>query len=179
MVRAPDLEALYDSAKALGLMRPPRGKRLLVVTTSGGAGILAVDQAERHGFEMAQLPPTVVEELETVGLPQTAVLSNPLDTTFCTATQYDAAVSVVDRYDVADLYLVTFGDPIQGATEVVKKLQARTKASIAVAFLGGGEVEKIEGPRIQAAGIPVFPTPERAIRAMASAEWWFARSKKS
>ena len=177
-VRAPDLESLYDMAKALGTMAPPRGNRLFVITTSGGASTLAVDEAERQGLTIPRLPASLVEGLKDVGLPRTAVLSNPLDTTFCTAVEYGAALSAVDRYDVADVYLVTFGDPIQGAAELVKKLRATTRASVAVAFLGGGEVEKLERPRMQAAGIPVFPTTERAVRGIAAAVRWAARFGK-
>lgn len=69
VVRAPDLDALYDDAKALGLQPPPRGKRLLIVTSSGGSGILAVDEAERSGLVIPSLPTEVVEELKQARLP--------------------------------------------------------------------------------------------------------------
>jgi acyl-CoA synthetase (NDP forming) len=179
VVRAPDLESLYDSAKALSTLAPPRGDRVLIVSSSGGAGILAVDEVERHGLTVPQLPPTLIEALKGVDLPRNAVYANPLDLTFCSAADFSAALSVVDRYDVADVYLLIFGDPIQGAAEVVRKISASARASVAVAFLGGGEVEKAERPRIQAAGIPVFPTPERAARSIAAAVRWFSRSAES
>jgi acyl-CoA synthetase (NDP forming) len=41
----------------------------------------------------------------------------------------------------------------------------------AVAYLGGGDVEKEERLLMHAAGIPVFPTPQRAIRAIRDAAW--------
>jgi len=178
VVRAPDLESLYDSAKALSTLSPPRGNRVLIVSSSGGAGILAVDEAERHGLTVPRLPSTLVEELQGLDLPRNAVYANPLDLTFCSAADFAAALSVVDCYDVADVYLLIFGDPIQGAAEVVKKVGASIRSSVAVAFLGGGEVEKADRPRIQAAGIPVFPTPERAARGIAAAVQWFSRSVK-
>jgi len=82
------------------------------------------------------------------------------------AEHYAAAVAVAERHDLADVYLLIFGDPIPGATEVVQRLKARMGARFAVAYLGGGEIEKVERVSLHAAGIPVFPTPQRAIRAI-------------
>lgn len=178
VVRASDLESLYDSAKALSTLAPLRGKRVLVVSSSGGAGILAVDESERQGLTVPRLPPTLLEELERIDLPRNAVYANPLDLTVCSSADFGAALSVIDRYDVADVYLVIFGDPIIGAASVIKEFSSSTQAGVAVAFLGGGDVEKTERPRMQAAGIPVFPTPERAARAIAAAMWWSTRFTK-
>ena len=101
----------------------------------------------------------------------TAILSNPLDLTVAPAEHFEAAVMVTERHELADTYLLIFGDPIPGATEVVKKLKARMGARFVVAYLGGGDVEKKERLLMHAAGIPVFPTPQRAIRAIRDAAW--------
>jgi acyl-CoA synthetase (NDP forming) len=178
VVRAPDLESLYDSAKALSTLSPPSGNRILIVSSSGGAAILAVDEAEQHGLTLPALSETVVDELKAVDLPRNAVYANPLDLTFCSAADFGAALAVLDRHQLADMYLVTFGDPIVGAAEVVKQFSSKAKARIAVAFLGGGAVEKAERLQMQAAGIPVFPTPERAARAIGAAVWWAARRRR-
>jgi len=177
VVRAPDLESLYDSAKALSTLAPPPGNRVLIVSSSGGAGILAVDEAERHNLTVPPLPPTLIDELKGLDLPRNTVYANPLDLTVSTAAHFRAAFSVLDRYNVADVYLVVFGDPIVGAADVISEFSARAKGRVAVAFLGGGEVEKAERLRMQVAGIPVFPTPERAARAVAAAAWWAARQR--
>lgn len=172
IIRAPDLESLYDNAKALSTLAPPSGNRILIVSSSGGAAILAVDEAERHGLAMPKLPAALIEELRHADLPRNAVYANPLDLTFCSAADFGAAMSVANRYHIADVYLLIFGDPIEGAAEMVEEFAAGAEGRVAVAFLGGGQVEKEERLRIQAAGIPVFPTPERAARAIAGAVWW-------
>ncbi len=48
IVRASDVESLYDMSKALAALKPGNGKRLMIVTSSGGSGILAVDNAEKQ-----------------------------------------------------------------------------------------------------------------------------------
>jgi len=168
IVRAPDIESLYDDAKALATLVPGDGDRIFVVTSSGGCGILAVDEAERCGLRVPSLPPEAVAGLREADLLPTAILSNPLDLTVAPAGHFEAAVSVIERYSIADLYLLIFGDPIPGATEVVQRLKQRIGPRIAVAYLGGGEVEKSERVRMHAVGIPVFPTPQRAVRAIES-----------
>ena len=110
--------------------------------------------------------PQVVAELKESGLLPTAILANPLDLTVAPAAHFEAAVSVAAQYSLADVYLLIFGDPIPGATEVAQRLKERVGARVVVAYLGGGEVEKTERLRMHAAGIPVFPTPQRAIRAV-------------
>ena len=57
---------------------------------------------------------------------------------------------------------VIFGDPVEGASEVVTP-----GANELVIFLGGAEVERHERELMHLKSIPVFPTPERGIQALA------------
>jgi acyl-CoA synthetase (NDP forming) len=171
IVRVADIESLYDSAKALQSLDLDGGDRVMVVTSSGGCGILATDEAGACKLQVPSLPPGAVRDLGEAGLLPTAILSNPLDLTVAPAEHFEAAVTVAERHKLADIYLLIFGDPIPGATEVVNALRARMGARFAVAYLGGGDVEKEERLLMHAAGIPVFPTPQRAIRAIRDAAW--------
>ena len=89
----------------------------------------------------------------------------------CPAEDFEVAVSVIERYDFAGIYLLIFGDPIPGATEVVQRIREKVGDCVAVVYLGGGEVEKVERVKMYKAGIPVFATPQRAIRAIREAVW--------
>jgi acyl-CoA synthetase (NDP forming) len=171
IVRVADIESLYDSAKALQSLELDGGGRVMVVTSSGGCGILATDEAEACKLQVPPLPPKAVSDLREAGLLPTAILSNPLDLTVAPAEHFEAAVMVAERHQLADIYLLIFGDPIPGATEAVKTLRVRMGSRFAVAYLGGGDVEKGERLLMHAAGIPVFPTPQRAIRAVRDAVW--------
>lgn len=178
VVRAPDLDALYDDARVLGLMPPPAGRKLAIVTSSGGSGILAVDAAERCGLEVPPLGNALVDELRQSGLPANAVLSNPLDLTMCAARDFEAAVQLLRPRDVADAILMIFGDPIPGAADAVVRLRENCRVPLAVSYLGGAEVEKKERLLLHSAGVPVFSTPERAVRALAAAAWYGEKAKR-
>ncbi|HHY94394.1 MAG TPA: hypothetical protein GX513_05220 [Firmicutes bacterium] len=54
-VEAQDTEQLYDFAKAFALVKGAVGRRLMVVTSSGGSGILATDLAEMSGLRVFDL----------------------------------------------------------------------------------------------------------------------------
>ncbi|MEL7642546.1 MAG: CoA-binding protein [bacterium] len=171
VVRANDIESLYDMSKALASLQVSGGNRLMVITSSGGSGILAVDNAEKHGLSVPPLPEAVVAELRQAEIPANATLANPLDLTVATAQEFKNALKVLMQEDLADLYLLIFGDPIPGAAGTVAWLRDQIGSRVAVAYLGGGLVEKEERVILHQAGIPVFPTPERAVVALGSVAW--------
>lgn len=165
LIRAEGITEFYDYCKILGLLQKPAGRRLLILTSSGGSGILASDCAEDLDIDVAELEPSLKDALRAA-LPSQCVVANPLDLTGdATAERYRNALEVALPYDAADAYLLIFGDPIVNASEAVARLRAQTHKPIFVAFLGGGAVEKEESKRMHREGIPVFPTPERAVRA--------------
>ncbi len=171
VIRANDIESLYDLSRALSSLHIASGNRLMVITSSGGSGILAVDNAEKQGLIVPPLTAEMVEKLRQADIPANATLANPLDLTVATALEYRNALQVLLQEDLADLYLLIFGDPIPGAAEVAVWLRNEIGSRVAVAYLGGGQVEKEERMKLHQAEIPVFPTPERAVIALGAVAW--------
>ncbi len=159
--RADTIEELYDSAKALAYMTKPRGRKLLNITSSGGAAILAIDQAERLGFETPPPSAALRDQLRAI-LPPHCSINNPIDLTGDVMGEPELYSQVMDAAkDEYDVMVVIFGDPIAGAAQIVTP-----GASELVIYLGGADVERRERILIQEKGIPVFPSPERGIRAL-------------
>lgn len=77
--RAHSLEELLDVSAAASAGHFPTGKKLGIVTISGGAGVLSADVAEAHGLEVPELPAEAQKRLKEL-LPFGAV-RNPVDTT--------------------------------------------------------------------------------------------------
>jgi acyl-CoA synthetase (NDP forming) len=168
LARASDVTELYDFSKALGYLRRPAGRTMLVVTSSGGCGIIATDTAEACGIDVAPLDERTKDELRKV-LPPTCVVGNPLDLTGdADAARYRTAVETAARTSGADFFLLVFGDPIPGACEVVQELRRSIRQEVVVCYIGGGDTEKEEVLHLHRVGIPAFPTPERAVKAVAS-----------
>ncbi len=158
--RAYTIEEFYDFAKAFAYLKPPKGNTIVFITTSGGAAILGTDQAEQEGLDAAPLPAQVVEAITPL-IPAHAIKANPIDLTGDATAQMFADV-IREARDHFDTLGVIFGDPVEGASEVVTP-----GANELVIFLGGADVERRERERMHLKGIPVFPTPERGIKALA------------
>jgi len=166
VIRAYSITELYDYSKALGLLKKPKGNRVMVITSSGGSGILATDIFEENYVEVVDLNPELSQKLKAE-LPSHCVVSNPLDLTGDTdAYRYEKCVNIANEYDDIDMFLLIFGDPIPNACNVVSSLKEKVSKPIIVCYLGGGEVEKEETLSMHRNGIPVFPAPERAAKAI-------------
>jgi acyl-CoA synthetase (NDP forming) len=158
--RAYTIEEFYDFSKALAYLKPPKGNRILFITTSGGAAILATDQAEQEGLDVSPLPQAAVEAVTPL-IPAHAIKANPIDLTGdADAKMFGDVIAVTRRY--YDTLGIIFGDPVEDASRVVTP-----GANELIIFLGGADVERFERERMHLKGIPVFPTPERGIKALA------------
>lgn len=72
------MEELFDAAKAFE-MYPKAGRRVAVITNSGGPGVLATDRLEKLGLEMAGLSEKTVGELRSFLPPPQCSVKNPID----------------------------------------------------------------------------------------------------
>jgi acyl-CoA synthetase (NDP forming) len=160
--RADNLEELFDFAKALAYLPKPRGRRLMITTSSGGAAILAIDEAENAGLAVPPSTPGLQNRLRQM-LPAHCAVGNPVDLTGDAISTPHLYKEVMDTArQEYDAQVVIFGDPIPGAAD-----QVTPGAPELVVFLGGAEVEREERQKLYEKGIPVFPTPERGVRALA------------
>jgi acyl-CoA synthetase (NDP forming) len=157
--RAGSLEELYDFSKALAYVPAPAGPRMLIVTSSGGSAIIATDVAEENGFRVSPLPAPLATRLREI-LPSHCIVGNPLDLTGDTDAERYRRVIAASRDDY-DVVMTIFGDPIPGASEIMEPGRPEL-----VAYLGGADVERAERLLLHEKGIAVFPTPERAVKAL-------------
>ena len=157
--RAYTAEEFYDYAKALAYLKPPKGNRILFITTSGGAAILATDQAEQEGLDVSPLPEKVVQAITPL-IPAHAIKANPIDLTGdATAQMFGDVIEVTRKH--YDTLGVIFGDPVEDASRVVTP-----NANELIIYYGGADVERHESELMHLKGIPVFPTPERGVKAL-------------
>jgi acetate---CoA ligase (ADP-forming) len=167
--RATSLEELYDFSKALAYVPPPAGPRMLIVTSSGGSAIIATDVAADNGFRISPLPDALGSKLRGV-LPAHFIVGNPLDLTGDGNAELFGQVIATAR-DHYDMVMTIFGDPIPGASGALEPGNRDL-----VVYLGGADVERTETLLFHEKGIAVFPTPDRAVRAV-SCHVRFARDR--
>ncbi|HHY39054.1 MAG TPA: acetate--CoA ligase [Clostridia bacterium] len=171
VLRAKTIEELFDWASAFASQPIPSGKNVLVVTNSGGPGIITTDYVENVGLNMARFQKETVENLRK-SLPPTANLYNPIDV---------IGDALPERYEIALKYgledpavcsaivLLTptaVIDPDQTASVVIEAAKAHRDIPIVTSFMGGEAVEQAR-KTLSSAGIPTYPFPEPAVSALA------------
>ncbi|ASJ03673.1 acyl-CoA synthetase [Thermococcus profundus] len=170
-IEVEEMEEVFDAAKAFE-MYPKAGKRVAVITNSGGPGVLATDKLERLGLEIARLDEGTVEALKSFLPPQCSV-KNPIDLIAdADYERYKRTVEAVCRDGNVDSILVICVPPIFIPSEDIARavVEADCGKPIVANFMAGelvkGGVELLEN-----AGMKNFPTPERAARAL----FWLSR----
>jgi acyl-CoA synthetase (NDP forming) len=166
-VRVHTIEELFDVCKGLTTLPVPAGDRVVIITNSGGPGVMAADRAEEIGLEVAEPSPAAREALAEF-LPPHCAFKNPVDLTVeaTEETYRRALLTLLDEYDaalalnVAPAYL----DSRPLAAGVCDAAGQRSKP-IAAAFLPAPIVREAV-PILEAQGVPNFATGERAVAAL-------------
>lgn len=78
MVRVTSLSRMLLAARGFARFPQGVGKRALILSNSGGPGVLCADQCLIDGMAMPPLPPAMAKRLRDA-LPQEATVSNPID----------------------------------------------------------------------------------------------------
>ncbi|MGQ4834055.1 MAG: acetate--CoA ligase family protein [Candidatus Asgardarchaeia archaeon] len=168
IIRVATLEELYDTAKAFSLSPLPKDNKLLIITSSGGSGIISADEAELNGLVLPELPDSLKDKLRDA-LPDYVILRNPLDLTGNAYDElYKKTLSLTINEDSFSSFLVIFGDPIEGAADVIKEVSSKTDKPILSVYLGGGDLQESEVEKFREYHLPVYPTPERAVKALSN-----------
>lgn len=172
------IEELYDFSKSFMfkesqelIQEKGRSFDVIILTSSGGSGIVSVDCAEEIGINIPDLNEISISNLKML-LPPHCIIKNPLDLTGDTsAERYETAVLEIASSMNIDGLLLIFGDPILRCGEMVGRLKAELvkrnkKIDIVACYIGGGLVGQEEVLKIHQSGVPVFPSPERAMKAL-------------
>ncbi len=170
IVRAEDFESLFDYALAFANQPLPKGDRIVVITNAGGPGIMAADAVELEGMKMESLTPSVAEAIKTK-LPPAASVANPVDVLGdAEPGRYAMALEAVLGDDRADGVVViltpqAMSDPDATAREIIRWCASGSPKPVLACFMGGSQVSSARAILLEG-GIPDYPSPERAVRAL-------------
>lgn len=170
-VEAFGFDHLIDTAKAVALMDYTCvGNRLLIVTNGGGMSVAAADQAQQEGFVMPRVPDEVREKLEAV-FPPFFVKNNPIDLTGSGSNEdYATALrEALPHYDAAVVIVLMGATTVtEEATGLIARACHEAKKPVTCCILQGLGYTQEATHALLKLGIPVYPSPERAVRALAA-----------
>lgn len=171
VLRMHSLQELFESARAFANQPLLTGDRIAIVTNAGGPGILATDQLEQSGMELAQLERETIRQLEEF-LPDAASAVNPVDVLGdATSERYAPAIELVAADPNVD-GIICIVTP-QAMTDIVEtanaigKLSQRIDKPLLGAFMGE---ERAKGGEdvLASYDVPNYHFPEQAARAFAA-----------
>ncbi len=177
IVRADSIEELMDFAKAFAFLRPPQGNRVGIIANSGAAAVIASDACEQCGLKVAPIVPQTVEKLGKVFPLQ--LVSNPMDVSSFgiwalgpnEAFRITAQAFIEDENtDCLIIFIVCFwgGGYWEPEVSIFEPLVKQRNKPVAIVLTGYADIIAEKAEHYEAIGLPVFPSEERAIKAIAA-----------
>ncbi len=112
IIRADDLNDMFNTAKGFEDFPMPEGNRVAVVTNAGGPAILTVDTLERNNLNLAELTNQTKTKLREIVHPQGSV-DNPVDLLpGGTAEQFKQVNEILIQDKNVDAVISVFVEPI-------------------------------------------------------------------
>lgn len=167
------LDEFIDTVKAFSMQPPGRGYNLTIITDGGGAGLLATDAAERYGLKVNppsdELMAKLNKGVEEKKLVPFATFSNPIDVTGSADDEsFVYCLESVMEDESTDLIMIIGLHHVPGVTDKLpeKLLDVIRKSPVLkpIVFcdVGGAEYALRFRKKFEEAGIPAYPSPERA-----------------
>lgn len=170
IIEVASYEELKDACKVLNRYSPVQGKRVLIITDGGGVGISIADACEEAGLIVPELSETAVRRLREE-LPTFASVRNPVDLTGSVRNEHYVAAmqeTPAEEYDLAIVSLL-WGPPLltEGVAEKIRNFADSCGGKPIIVSSPGGKFSRELVSVFTKTGIPVFFSPESAVRAAA------------
>ena len=166
IVRVKSLRRLLLAGKAFGAHAQGIGKRVLLLSNSGGPGVLAADQATVEGLVLPELPAAMAEKLRGF-LPPEASIANPLDLLAdARAERFAATLATAlemskGNFDaILMIHVVPFMVDAGAVVEALAELCKTAKLPILHCMMGTLEHKSDWFARMERTGVPTFKDAE-------------------
>jgi acyl-CoA synthetase (NDP forming) len=176
-IRCRDVVELFDMARALAGQPPAQGNRIGIITNGGGLGILLTDACVANGLSIPKLSEQTYKKIDKI-LPDLIRPNNPVDLSADAGFyRYEVCTRAlledpnIDGIVVASVH-GGYARPREYTGAILKmvrerKLHEEYKKPILGFWVGGREFEDLVLD-LKAAGVPIYPSSWRTVRAMLS-----------
>ena len=199
-----NFQELVDQVVTLTFLSPVTGRKALIAGGGGGKSVISADVWEEEGFQLPELSPKIREQLKEKVPAVWDWLRNPLDTSILqkspvslmnlmrilsNAEKFDVLVANLTQDDPrpTNIWLEIFvKDFIEGVLALKKEgkpvvcvIEASEISSSDMEVWRWGAIAEIR-KRIVSEGIPVFPSHDRAARAMRRfVDYWYGKLERA
>jgi len=189
-------EELIDMLIAFDRMKPGAGRRLAMVGAGGGRSVLTADLCEELGLSVPPLPADVERKVAERAPDLARWVTNPVDQSILAGSGLGGAqvLEWLDESPEIDMLVANVGEPwafgrpnaeaiVPRVTERFVQVAAKTSKPFAVVLGPSDYADEARWrlvsearERLVEAGVAVFPSVERAVRALARlAKYWGRR----
>ena len=169
-IEARTVEQMFDFARALAYQPKAKGPNVGIITNGGGFGVICADVCTQTCLQLASFSKETMEKLKPI-MPAYSTTHNPLDLIGdADAKRYEAALNaLMDDKNVDCIICVVLMQTTTLEPDVVEVISnAKEKSTKPILIVSaGGEYTQLLLKSLEKEGIPAYPTPERAAKAMA------------
>jgi len=178
IIRTKDFRSFVNAVKILSLP-PCKGKNLVIISRSGGIGVVAADSAERHGFRLLPPDPKLQEQFHSLFRAKVIQPTNPLD--LGDLFNFDLYTNILEqalRFPAVHGILFQHGataeekEPSRKFVQAVKELSLRYQKPVALQY--NTDEEELAYIK-RALDYPIFTEPEDALTALAISKDYYRR----
>ncbi len=170
-VQAKSIDELLYYAKIFEAQPLTTKKRVAIITNGGGVGVLAADSLYINGLEMAELSDESKAALRKV-MPPIVNITMPMDMAGdADDKRFGAAIDIISKDPNVDALMIislfqTPGADSRVAATIIKYGAESPKPMIVVS--PGGDYAEVHNKMMESSGVPVYPSPEDASKALAA-----------
>lgn len=167
ITRVDALEDLFETASLFEKYSPPKGRRVGILTTTGGGAMLLADEGGTLGLDFPKPSEKTIKTL-CQDLPSFASISNPLDVTFSgVGGGYERSLNLFLEDEAFDIVVAVVGTssqfaPEMGVKPILKREKSRKKPLVAFLNPNAEEAARL----LERDGVSTFRTPEGCARGL-------------
>jgi len=178
VIKAANTTEMFDFAKAFATQPLPKGKKMVIVTNAGGPGVAATDACEEEGLELAEIDESSKKSIRAL-IPSFASALNPIDTTPQVSPRINGEIFKIllsNKSIDGAISILVGSKPREYAEEVVNahvSVAQTYKKPLVLSWTADKSAEDLV-TKLEEKGVPVYETPERAVKSMAALERYAA-----
>jgi acyl-CoA synthetase (NDP forming) len=170
MIAVDSITEVVDTAKALAFQPPAGGNRVAILSVQAGPAIIMADGCRQQGLKLAQFSAATRSKLKKLASPLNAI-DNPVDLAwksddFDSCREMLKAVLDDDGVDAIIVAAVFYSTNMELMRAVVD-IAGEAKKPVTVCLDSPRGAASAEINALEAAGVPTFPLPERAVSGLA------------
>jgi acyl-CoA synthetase (NDP forming) len=188
VIRVKDMEEFFDAGKAMSMQPPALGSNIGILTDAGGPGIMAVDECAKNDLSIDRFSEETLQKFQKLKdqgvLPKFAATSNPVDLTgSVTDDMFEVAADLMFQAPEVHGIILLGLHHLPGLREKyidsVAKVAGKYSKPIVMCDIGETEMALYTRFRFDKLGVPSYPSPEDAARAMKALVRYGAYLKKN